>query len=77
MPIGPRGQRRPAEIIDPAIMVARSATGEISESAVPKSGRIRNDGASGRPRAENLTARERKTIDRKAAADRCRDNGQS
>jgi hypothetical protein len=77
MPIGPRGQGRPAEIIDPAITVARIARGEISESAVPKSGRIRNGGAGGRPRAENLTARERKTIDRKAAADHCRDKGQS
>jgi len=33
MPKGPKGERRPADVIGAAIMVGRIATGEIQEAA--------------------------------------------
>ena len=32
MPRGPRGEKRPADVIGAAVMVARIATGEVTES---------------------------------------------
>src|SRR5438128_5231095 len=55
MPRGPQGQRRPADVIGAAVMVARIATGEISETLNPKSGRTRSRKAGGRDRAKMLT----------------------
>ena len=37
MPRGPRGERRPADVIGNAVHVMKIATGEIEESAAPKS----------------------------------------
>ena len=36
MPTGPKGERRPADVIGAAIMVAKIATGEINERLEPK-----------------------------------------
>ena len=71
MPRGPQGQKRPADVIGTAIMVARIATGEIDEPLRP-SGRVRSGRAGGKARAENLTQEERKQIARKAANARWR-----
>jgi hypothetical protein len=38
MPTGPKGQKRPADVIGAAIMVARIATGEI-EDTIPDDGK--------------------------------------
>jgi hypothetical protein len=70
MPTGPRGERRPADVIGAAIMVARLATGEISETIKPKSGRTRSGAAGARARAAKLSPSERKAIAKKAAAKR-------
>ena len=35
MPKGPRGEKRPGDVIGAAIMVARIATGEIADNATP------------------------------------------
>src|SRR5208282_4030861 len=35
MPKGPRGERRPADVIGAAIMVAKIATGEIEDAKAP------------------------------------------
>ena len=35
MPRGPQGQKRPADVIGNAVMVAKIATGEIEESRPP------------------------------------------
>jgi hypothetical protein len=35
MPSGPKGEKRPADVIGAAIIVGRIATGEIDESAPP------------------------------------------
>jgi hypothetical protein len=70
MPRGPRGERRPADVIGAAIMVARLATGEISEVTGPKSGRTRSGIAGARARAKRLSPRERSRIAKKAASAR-------
>ena len=36
MPRGPKGEKRPADVIGAAIMVGRIATGEIKEGTVPE-----------------------------------------
>ena len=36
MPTGPRGQKRPADVIGTAVMVAKIATGEIEEELEPE-----------------------------------------
>jgi hypothetical protein len=69
MPKGPQGQKRPADAIGCAIMVAKIATGEIEETT-PKSGRTRSGAAGAKARAEKLTKEERSAIAKKAAAGR-------
>jgi hypothetical protein len=39
MPRGPKGEKRPADVIGAAVMVDRIATGEIDESAPPDDGK--------------------------------------
>lgn len=73
MPKGPRGQKRPADVIGNAITVAKLATGEIEET-------VEDDGKDkaaqelgkkgGKARAEKLTAERRREIARKAATKR-------
>jgi hypothetical protein len=36
MPKGPKGQKRPADVIGNAVMVAKIATGETTEKALPR-----------------------------------------
>ena len=68
MPKGPHGQKRPADIVGCAVAVAKIATGEIEETPVKKSGRVRSGHAGGKARAEALTKDERREIAKKAAA---------
>ena len=68
MPTGPQGQRRPADAIGAAVMVARLAIGEISEELKTSSGKSRSGRAGGKSRAQNLSAERRSEIARKAAA---------
>jgi hypothetical protein len=70
MPRGPKGEKRPADVIGAAVMVAKIATGEIEESPQPKSGRTRSGRAGAKARAKALSAEERKKIAKKAAAAR-------
>lgn len=70
MPKGPQGQKRPADVIGAAIMVARIATGEIEEMKIKKSGRTRSGRAGAAARAKKLSAEDRKNIAKKAAATR-------
>lgn len=67
MPVGPQGQKRPADAIGAAIKVAQIATGEIEEeeeasSAAAKLGRL-----GGMARAKNMSADRRSEIAKKAA----------
>ena len=75
MPKGPKGQRRPADVIGNAIKVARIATGE-EEEATPKKRPAKSEAAAalgklgGAARAKSLTAKKRSEIAKKAAAKR-------
>lgn len=74
MPIGPRGQKRPADMIGCAIMVAKIATGEIEEELGPEKspGKIRSGIAGAKARAESLTQEQRREIAKAAASSRWR-----
>jgi len=73
MPTGPRGERRPADVIGSAIMVARLSVGDISEPLKTPSGRVRSGQAGGAARAASLTQDERKAIAKRGAAKRWSD----
>ncbi len=68
---GPNGERRSANVVGCAVKVARIATGEIEETPIKKSGRVRSGRAGANARAEALTADQRTAIAKKAAAARC------
>jgi hypothetical protein len=70
MPKGPQGQKRPADSVQAAIMVAKIATGEIEEKLKEPSGKTRSGKAGAAARAEKLTAEERSEIAKKAAGAR-------
>ena len=67
MPQGPLGQKRPADVTGNAIMVARLATGEITEFVKEPFGRVRSGIAGARARAES-TEEERSAAAKQAAA---------
>jgi hypothetical protein len=70
MPRGPQGQRRPADSIGCAVMVARLATGEIAEILKEPSGKVRSGKAGSKARAEKLDRGARVAIAKTAAAAR-------
>jgi len=72
MPKGPQGQKRPADVIARAVMVARIATGEEQENLPKVSGRVRSGIAGAKARAEKLSSDERAAVARRAAAERWR-----
>ena len=73
MPTGPKGQKRPADVIGNAVRVMRIATGE-EEDTIIDDGKDPNAKAlgakGGRKRAENMTPERRAEIARKAAESR-------
>lgn len=74
MPRGPKGEKRPADAIGAAIMVARIATGEIEETAPPATGKdpaaVALGRKGGKARADAMTPERRAEIARAAAAKR-------
>ncbi len=70
MPKGPQGQKRPADAIGRAIMVAKIATGEIEDTADLKDGRSAAGKKGAAARAKALTPRERSEIAALAASAR-------
>ena len=74
MPKGPKGERRPADVIGNAVHVMRIATGEIEESAEIDDGKDPAAKALGRKggkaRAEVMTPERRAEIARNAAEKR-------
>lgn len=70
MPSGPRGEKRPADMIGCAVSVARLSVGLESETLKEPSGRVRSGQAGSRARAEKLTAEQRREIAKKAAGAR-------
>lgn len=72
MPKGPKGEKRPADVVGAAVTVAKIATGEIEEktddgkdAAAVALGR-----KGGKARAEKLTPAQRSEIAKKAAKTR-------
>ncbi|HEX7407843.1 MAG TPA: RNA-binding protein [Candidatus Binatia bacterium] len=74
MPKGPKGERRPADVIGCAVQVMRIATGEVKDDLRdPAKEHMRQGGLKGgKARAKKLTPAKRKAIARKAAAARWR-----
>ena len=73
MPKGPKGQKRPADVIGNAIKVAQIATGDVEDEVADDS----KDKAAqelgrkgGKARAASLSAERRSEIAKKAAASR-------
>ena len=69
MPKGPKGQKRPADVVGCAVTVAKIATGEIEETP-EKSGHVRSGKAGAEARKKALTPEKRSEIARKAAKSR-------
>ena len=65
MPKGARGEKRPADSIGAAAMVAQIATGEIEDNM--KSGRVQSGKADGATRASALSGEQRSEVAQKAA----------
>ena len=65
MPRGPQGQKRPADVVGCAVMVAKIATGEV-EDELPSDKR-KGGLEGGKARAEALTPEKRSEIASKAA----------
>ena len=70
MPKGPKGQKRPADVIGTAIAVAKIATGEEEETDPLPSAAAEMGRKGGKARAANMTAKRRKEIAEKAAKTR-------
>jgi hypothetical protein len=68
MPRGPKGEKRPADVIGTAIKVAKIATGEIADN-IPTGKEDASKGGKkgGKARALKLTPERRQEIARRAA----------
>ncbi len=73
MPKGPRGEKRPADVIGNAVKVMRIATGEETEEVDPvKSAAAELGSRGGNARAATMTPERRAEIAKKAAKARWR-----
>ncbi len=74
MPKGPKGQKRPADVIGNAVTIMKIATGEIDEAGETDDGKskaaVELGRKGGRARASKLTPQQRREIAKKAAAKR-------
>jgi hypothetical protein len=73
MPRGPKGEKRPADVIGNAIHVMRIATGEIEETTTDdgkNAAAVALGRMGGKARADGMTAKRRKEIAKKAAKTR-------
>ena len=67
MPRRPKGEKRPADVIGVAVMVAKIATGEIVDDGGKAPNRAKGGKAGGKVRAAKLSASRRSEIAQKAA----------
>ncbi len=78
MPRGPKGERRPADVIGNAVHVMRVATDQITDDVPAPEDEGKDPAAvalgrkGGKARAEGMSAKRRKEIARKAAKARWR-----
>ena len=64
MPRGPKGEKRPGDVVGCAVMVAKIATGEIEEE-LPENREDKVNG--GKARANSMTGGERSELAKQAA----------
>jgi hypothetical protein len=80
MPRGPKGEKRPADVIGSAVHVMRIATGEIEDRAPTSEEQGKDPAAAalgkkgGAARAKSMTSEQRAEIARKAARARWNKN---
>jgi hypothetical protein len=72
MPQGPQGQRRPADLIGCAVMVAKIATGDAADGGYRVPARKKSGLIGAKARNDSLTPERRSEIARKAASERWR-----
>ena len=74
MPTGPKGQKRPADVVSNAVRVMKIATGEAEEEFGPDDGKDKAAQAMGRKggkaRAEAMTPEQRSEVAKAAAMKR-------
>jgi hypothetical protein len=73
MPKGPKGEKRPGDVIGAAVMVARIATGEVKEKTTDDGkdiAAVALGRKGGKARAEAMTPERRAEIAKKAALTR-------
>ena len=72
MPKGPKGQKRPGDVIGAAIKVAKIATGEVEDDSGLEGKEYASKGGKkgGKARAKKLSPEQRAEIARKAAVSR-------
>jgi hypothetical protein len=72
MPTGPKGEKRPADVIGNAVKVMRIATGEEEDTTRDPAKELHRKGGlkGGKARAKALSADERREIASRAAAAR-------
>ena len=66
MPKGPKGQKRPADLISNAVLVMRIATGEVEEALTSRP-QVAGGRVGGAARAKALTPEQRHEIAKTAA----------
>jgi len=67
MPKGPQGQKRPADVIGNAVMVAQIATGESQETVYKQPAKRKSGLAGSEARTNNVSPEQRKKIAKIAA----------
>ena len=70
MPRGPQGQKRPADVIGNAVLIAKIATGEVEDTGYKQPAKAKSRRAAAAARAESLTTEERSNIAALAATKR-------
>jgi hypothetical protein len=73
MPRGPKGEKRPADTIQSAMLVGRIATGDVADSVTDdgkNAAAVALGKLGGKARAESISAKRRKEIAKKAAKSR-------
>jgi hypothetical protein len=70
MPRGPKGERRPADVIGNAVKVMRIATGEEAQELNIENSRASVASKGGQARAKKLTPKRRSEISKQGAAAR-------
>jgi hypothetical protein len=79
MPRGPKGEKRAADVNARAVMIAKIATGELSDDVPTPESEGKNPAAvalgrmGGKARAAGMSAKKRREIAKKAAKARWRD----